>query len=175
MSGNMRALSNLNEIAGGGSLQFALKEPRAAQNSSLLGLTRASTSVNQFSATWWPFASLATSALQSSDRPSTSGCSPSQPHDLTNHRCINLRDGSTGPYRWELERNAESLVVDVKGLLVLDNAELMISAAIGDRRLGPDVLVRRTRSAAPRKRHARTRARRLVSAALAALIEMLRR
>jgi hypothetical protein len=25
---------------------------------------------------------------------------PSSPHDLPNHRCINLRGGSAGPYRW---------------------------------------------------------------------------
>lgn len=55
---------------------------------------------------------------------------PSSPHDLPNHRCINLRSGSTGPYRWEFEKDSETLVVDVSGPLVVDNADLMIRAAI---------------------------------------------
>jgi DNA-binding transcriptional LysR family regulator len=55
---------------------------------------------------------------------------PGSPHDLPNHRCINLRGGSAGPYRWEFEKNGEAVVVDVTGPLVVDDAELMIRAAI---------------------------------------------
>jgi len=51
------------------------------------------------------------------------------PHELTSHRCINLRGGSSGPYRWEFEKGGETLVVDVNGPLVLDDADLMIRAA----------------------------------------------
>ena len=55
---------------------------------------------------------------------------PSSPHDLPNHRCINLRGGSSGPYRWEFEKDGEALVVDVSGPLIVDDADLMIRAAI---------------------------------------------
>jgi hypothetical protein len=41
---------------------------------------------------------------------------PSPPHDLPNHRCINLRGGSSGPYRWEFEKDGEAPVVDVSRL-----------------------------------------------------------
>ena len=47
---------------------------------------------------------------------------PNSPHELTSHRCINLRGGSSGPYRWEFEKGGETLVVDVNGPLVLDDA-----------------------------------------------------
>jgi DNA-binding transcriptional LysR family regulator len=55
---------------------------------------------------------------------------PSSPHDLPTHRCINLRGGSAGPYRWEFEKDGESLVVDVNGPLIVDDADLMIRAAV---------------------------------------------
>ena len=55
---------------------------------------------------------------------------PRSPHDLPNHRCINLRGGSPTPYRWEFEKDGEALVVDVSGPLIVDNADLMIRAAI---------------------------------------------
>src|SRR6266516_3405724 len=55
---------------------------------------------------------------------------PSSPHDLPNHRCINLRGGSAGPYRWEFEKDGETLVVDVSGPLVVDAEDLMIRDAI---------------------------------------------
>ena len=55
---------------------------------------------------------------------------PGSPHDLPNHRCINLRGGSAGPYRWEFEKDGVSLAVDVSGPLVVDDADLMIRAAI---------------------------------------------
>ena len=55
---------------------------------------------------------------------------PNSPHDLPAHRCINLRGGSAGPYRWEFEKDGESLVVDVNGPLIVDDADLMIRAAV---------------------------------------------
>jgi DNA-binding transcriptional LysR family regulator len=55
---------------------------------------------------------------------------PRSPHDLPTHRCINLRGGSSGPYRWEFEKDGEALVVDVSGPLIVDDADLMIRAAI---------------------------------------------
>jgi DNA-binding transcriptional LysR family regulator len=55
---------------------------------------------------------------------------PNSPHDLPAHRCINLRGGSAGPYRWEFENGGETLVVDVNGPLIVDDADLMIRAAV---------------------------------------------
>ena len=55
---------------------------------------------------------------------------PDSPHELTNHRCINLRGGSAGPYRWEFEKDGVSLAVDVNGPLIVDDADLMIRAAM---------------------------------------------
>ena len=55
---------------------------------------------------------------------------PSSPHDLPGHRCINLRGGSAGPYRWEFEKGGVALAVDVSGPLIVDDADLMIRAAI---------------------------------------------
>jgi len=55
---------------------------------------------------------------------------PNSPHELTNHRCINLRGGSAGPYRWEFEKDGVSLAVDVNGPLIIDDADLMVRAAI---------------------------------------------
>ena len=55
---------------------------------------------------------------------------PRSPGDLTNHRCINLRAGSPRPYRWEFEKDGESVDVEVSGPLLTDNADLMIQAAV---------------------------------------------
>jgi DNA-binding transcriptional LysR family regulator len=55
---------------------------------------------------------------------------PNSPHDLPMHRCINLRGGSAGPYRWEFEKDGETVVVDVNGPLIVDDADLMIRAAV---------------------------------------------
>jgi DNA-binding transcriptional LysR family regulator len=55
---------------------------------------------------------------------------PKSPHELLTHRCINLRGGSVRPYRWEFEKDGESVVVDVAGPLVVDDADLMIRAAM---------------------------------------------
>ena len=55
---------------------------------------------------------------------------PMSPHDLKNHRCINLRAGTPRPYRWEFERDTEAFLVDVTGPLILDYADLMVRAAL---------------------------------------------
>lgn len=55
---------------------------------------------------------------------------PSSPHELLTHRCINLRGGSARPYRWEFEKDGEAVVVDVSGPLIVDDADLMIRAAM---------------------------------------------
>jgi DNA-binding transcriptional LysR family regulator len=55
---------------------------------------------------------------------------PRTPPDLLSHRCINLRGGSARPYRWEFEKDGETLNVDVIGPMVFDDADLMIRAAL---------------------------------------------
>jgi DNA-binding transcriptional LysR family regulator len=46
------------------------------------------------------------------------------------HRCINFRHGSAGVYRWEFEKGRKSLSVAVNGPLIVDDLELVISAAV---------------------------------------------
>ncbi len=46
------------------------------------------------------------------------------------HRCINFRHGSAGVYRWEFEKGRKSLSVAVNGPLIVDDLELVISAAL---------------------------------------------
>jgi DNA-binding transcriptional LysR family regulator len=55
---------------------------------------------------------------------------PRSPRDLVRHRCINFRHGSAGVYRWEFEKGRKSLSVAVNGPLVVDDLELVISAAV---------------------------------------------
>jgi len=55
---------------------------------------------------------------------------PHTPHDLLSHRCINFRHRGEGVYRWELDKDDQSVAVSVSGSLVLDDVDLMIQAAI---------------------------------------------
>src|SRR5205807_3469635 len=55
---------------------------------------------------------------------------PKSLRDLTNHRCLNFRHGSSGIYRWEFEKGKRSLAVAVHGPLIVDDVELLIRAAI---------------------------------------------
>jgi DNA-binding transcriptional LysR family regulator len=55
---------------------------------------------------------------------------PTSPQDLVHHRCITFRHKGEGIYRWELDRGEQSLAVDVHGPLILDDLDLVISAAI---------------------------------------------
>jgi DNA-binding transcriptional LysR family regulator len=55
---------------------------------------------------------------------------PASPRDLTDHRCINICMGSSGIYRWEFDKDAESLVVGVNGPLVIDDMDMSIRAAM---------------------------------------------
>lgn len=55
---------------------------------------------------------------------------PQSPRDLTHHRCINIRMGSAGVYRWEFDKGEESLTVAVDGPLNVDDINLSIRAAI---------------------------------------------
>jgi DNA-binding transcriptional LysR family regulator len=55
---------------------------------------------------------------------------PIEPGDLRGHRCINRRFGSSGVWRWEFEREGRAVTVAVDGPVVLDDAELVLSAAL---------------------------------------------
>ena len=55
---------------------------------------------------------------------------PRSPRELIHHRCINFRHGSAGVYRWEFEKGRKSLSVAVNGPLIVDDLELVISAAL---------------------------------------------
>lgn len=57
---------------------------------------------------------------------------PFHPSDLVRHRCIGCLSGPGGAlYRWAFERDGETVVLDVDGTLVTDDADLMLDAAIG--------------------------------------------
>ena len=55
---------------------------------------------------------------------------PKSPRDLTKHRCLNFRHGADETYRWEFDKGKQSLTVAVDGPLVVDDAQLLIRAAI---------------------------------------------
>src|SRR5512138_1104579 len=55
---------------------------------------------------------------------------PKHPRDLLSHVCINFRQGSRGVYRWEFERDRQSVEVAVNGPLVVSDAEIQVRAAL---------------------------------------------
>jgi DNA-binding transcriptional LysR family regulator len=56
---------------------------------------------------------------------------PVEPHDLTHHRCCNIRlPTSGGLYAWEFERDGRSVNVHVDGPFVLNDMHLLIDAAL---------------------------------------------
>jgi DNA-binding transcriptional LysR family regulator len=56
---------------------------------------------------------------------------PKTPRDLTAHRCLRYRMGSSGPvYRWELEKRGKPVTVSVTGPLTANDVGLMIRAAV---------------------------------------------
>jgi DNA-binding transcriptional LysR family regulator len=56
---------------------------------------------------------------------------PRSPHDLSGHRCINLRQQSKGGlYVWEFGKNGRELNVRVEGQLVFNQTQLAIQAAL---------------------------------------------
>jgi len=54
---------------------------------------------------------------------------PRVPGDLSAHACIRLRLSHGGIYRWELERHGESVAVDLRGPLILDEMRMIAQAA----------------------------------------------
>ena len=90
---------------------------------------------------------------------------PKTPQDLTAHDCINLRLPTYGGlYAWEFEKRGRELKVRVEGQLVFNNIALRLNAALAG--LGPGLPARGPGADPPRRRAARPRARRLVSALL---------
>jgi DNA-binding transcriptional LysR family regulator len=56
---------------------------------------------------------------------------PRSPHDISGHRCINLRQQSKGGlYVWEFGKNGRELNVRVEGQLVFNQTQLAIQAAL---------------------------------------------
>ncbi|MBU9691258.1 LysR family transcriptional regulator [Burkholderia multivorans] len=56
---------------------------------------------------------------------------PATPHDLTKHRCINLRLPTYGGlYVWEFEKDGQEINVRVEGQTVFNNTFLMLQAAL---------------------------------------------
>lgn len=57
---------------------------------------------------------------------------PVHPGELVRHRCIGCLSGPEGAlYRWAFERAGETVVLDVEGTLISDDADLMLRAALG--------------------------------------------
>jgi DNA-binding transcriptional LysR family regulator len=56
---------------------------------------------------------------------------PTTPHDLTEHRCINLRLPTHGGlYVWEFKKDGQEINVRVEGQTVFNNTFLMLQAAL---------------------------------------------
>jgi DNA-binding transcriptional LysR family regulator len=55
---------------------------------------------------------------------------PDSPRELTRHRCVNFRRGDLGLYKWEFEKDSQSLSVAVEGSVVVDTVELLLAAAV---------------------------------------------
>jgi len=56
---------------------------------------------------------------------------PATPHDLTGHRCINLRLPTHGGlYAWDFEKDGEAINVRVGGQTTFNNTFLMLQAAL---------------------------------------------
>jgi len=55
---------------------------------------------------------------------------PQSPHDLTEHRCINIRQATKGGlYAWEFEKDGHALNVRVSGTLILNDISMILTAA----------------------------------------------
>lgn len=55
---------------------------------------------------------------------------PASPRDLLHHRCIRFRHRGEGVYKWELDKDDESLEIAVHGSLILDELDLLIQATV---------------------------------------------
>ncbi|MEZ5284965.1 MAG: LysR family transcriptional regulator [Vicinamibacterales bacterium] len=55
---------------------------------------------------------------------------PRSPHDLLAHRCLNYRHGDGELYRWEFDKDDQSLAVAVNGPLITNDIGLLTRAAL---------------------------------------------
>lgn len=55
---------------------------------------------------------------------------PTSPRDLTAHRCVNFTRGSAGVYRWEFEKEGQTITVAVDGPVFVDSADLLVRCAL---------------------------------------------
>lgn len=56
---------------------------------------------------------------------------PKTPHDLTRHRCINIRLSPRGSiYAWEFEKDGRPLNVRVEGQIVFNDTRMIMNAAV---------------------------------------------
>jgi len=56
---------------------------------------------------------------------------PEHPNDLLRHDCLRIRLGDESRYRWEFDRGAESLAIDVPGAITIDNAAFALDLTRG--------------------------------------------
>lgn len=56
--------------------------------------------------------------------------SPAHPEGLLRHQCLRIRLGDDSRYRWEFDRGAESLALDVPGAITIDNTPFALDLAI---------------------------------------------
>ncbi|MBE9605759.1 LysR family transcriptional regulator [Acetobacteraceae bacterium H6797] len=68
---------------------------------------------------------------------------PSHPEDLLEHRCLRFRIGDDSVYRWEFEREGETLEITPTGSLLLDDSRIIVSLLLGGAGLmyGPEPLL----------------------------------
>lgn len=55
---------------------------------------------------------------------------PTSPRELLDHQCIRFRHRGESLYRWEFDKDDESLAIAVNGSLTLDDTDLMVQAAV---------------------------------------------
>lgn len=66
---------------------------------------------------------------------------PAEPSDVLRHRCVNYRYPSSGrPHRWDFERGAERLTLDVPTVFLTNDVDLLKEAALAG--LGLAVMLR---------------------------------
>jgi DNA-binding transcriptional LysR family regulator len=80
---------------------------------------------------------------------------PTDPHDIRRHRCLNLREASSGAIiQWHFEREGEAFAMEAPGVFVTNDTDVILEAALSgvglaclpqstvERHLGSGALVR---------------------------------
>jgi DNA-binding transcriptional LysR family regulator len=55
---------------------------------------------------------------------------PTAPRDVLQHQCIGFRHRGESKYRWEFDKDDQSLAISVSGSLLVDDLDLLIQAAL---------------------------------------------